>query len=162
MIWHRFDATDESTWPPLSTDVLVVRKVWNGRIIRRGYLSANYKKAFHVEGDIIPVGEITHWTPMPELPVEGYENEKDLIRQIKESIKSLDAAYKDEKYDLYCTADIYGEIAELRSAWKLPLNIVEIHRIPPAITIPSGTVLLCVHDKGPFNAVHEQRGVRDV
>ena len=162
MIWHRFDATDESTWPPLSTDVLVVRKVRNGRIIRRGYLSAYYKKAFHVEGDIIPVGEITHWTPMPELPIEGYENEKDLIRQIKESIKSLDAAYKDEKYDLYCTADIYSQIVELKSAWKLPLNIIEIHRISPAITIPSGTALLCVHGEGPVNAVHEQRGVRDV
>lgn len=96
MIWHKFDATDESTWPPLSTDVLVVRKVWNGRIIRRGYLSANYKKAFCVEGDIIPVGEITHWRPMPDLPVEGYENIEDLIRQFKEAGLFADAGKKDE------------------------------------------------------------------
>lgn len=161
MIWHKFDATDESTWPPLSTDVLVVRKVWNGRIIRRGYLSANYKKAFCVEGDIIPVEEITHWTPMPELPVEGYENREDLIRQIKESVEKHKAAYKGGEYDIYCTADIYSQIVELRSAWKLPLNIVEIHRIPPAIKIPSGTVLLCAHGEGPVNAVYEQKGAEE-
>lgn len=161
-IWHKFDATDESTWPPLSTDVLVVRKMWNGRIIRRGYLSANYKNAFYIEGDIIHIREITHWTPMPDLPVEGYENREDLIRQIKESVVSLDAAHKGGEYDIYCTTDIYSQIVALRSAWKLPLNIVEIHRIPSAITIPSGTVLLCAHGEGPDNAVYEQSGVHDV
>ncbi len=162
MIWHKFDATDESTWPPLSTDVLVVRKVWNGRIIRRGFLSANYKKAFYVENDIIPVEEITHWAPMPELPPEGYENREDLIRQIKESVEKLEAAYKDEKYDLYCTADIYGQIVALKRTWSLPLSIVEIHRIPAAIKIPSGTVMLCAHGEGPVNAVHEQSGAQYV
>ena len=158
MIWHKFDATDESTWPPLSTDVLVVRKVWNGRIIRRGYLSACYKKAFYIEGDIIPVGEITHWTPMPDLPPEGYENIEDFIRQIKEI---LGAACKGEEYDIYCTADIYSQIVELRSAWKLPLNIVEIQRIPPSTKIPSGTALLCPHGKEPVSVVFEQSGVEE-
>lgn len=162
MIWHRFDATDESTWPPLSTDVLVVRKMWPGRIIRRGYLSANYKKAFYIEGDIIPAEEITHWAHMPDLPPEGYENREDLIIQIKESVEKVEAAYKGGKYDLYCTADIYSQIVELRSAWKLPVNIVEIHRIPPAIKIPSGTVLLCASGEGLVNAVYKQSGVRDV
>lgn len=162
MIWHKFDATDESTWPPLSTDVLVVRKVWNGRIVRRGYLSANFKKMFYIEGDIVPVGEITHWTPMPELPPEDYENREDFIRQIKESVEKLEAAYKGGEYDIYCAADIYGQIVALRRAWKLPLNIVEIHRIPSAITIPSGTVLLCAHGEGPVNAVHEQKGAEDI
>ena len=151
MIWHKFDATDESTWPPLSTDVLVVRKVRNGRIIRRGYLSAYYKKAFCVEGDIIPVGEITHWTPMPELPPEGYENREDLIRQIKES-----AAYKGEEYDLYCTADIYSLIAALTSEREFPANIVDIYAFPPAMVIPSGTAMLCAHGEGPVYAVHNR------
>ena len=151
MIWHKFDATDESTWPPLSTDVLVVRKVRNGRIIRRGYLSAYYKKAFCVEGDIIPVGEITHWTPMPELPPEGYENREDLIRQIKES-----AAYKGEEYDLYCTADIYSLIAALTSEREFPANIVDIYAFPPAMVIPSGTAMLCAHGEGPAYAVHNR------
>lgn len=158
MIWHRFDATDEKTWPPLSTDVLVVRKVWNGRIIRRGYLSANYKKALYVEGDIIPVEWITHWAPMPELPVEGYENEEDLIRQIKESIELHDAAHKGGEYDIYCAVDIYSQIVELRSAWKLPLNIVDIYKSP---MLPFGTVMLCAHGEGPVNAVHEQSGVKE-
>lgn len=162
MIWHKFDATDESTWPPLSTDVLVVRKVRYGRVIRRGFLSANYKCAFYVEGDIIPNEQITHWTPMPELPPEGYENIEDFIRQIKESVESLNAAYKGGEYDIYCAADIYSQIVALRRAWKLPLNIVEVHRIPPAIKIPPGTVLLCAHGEDPDNAVYEQSGVNDV
>ena len=162
MIWHKFDATDESTWPPLSTDVLVVRKVWNGRIIRRGYLSANYKKAFYVEGNIIPAEEITHWTHMPDLPPEGYENTEDLIRKIKESAKSISAAYGGGEYDMYCTADIYGQITALSRAGVLPLSIVEIHRIPPTTMIPSGTVMLCAHGEGPVNAVYEQSGVHDV
>ena len=161
MIWHKFDATDESTWPPLSTDVLVVRKVWNGRIIRRGYLSACYKKAFYVEGDIIPVGEITHWRPMPDLPVEGYEHREDFIRQIKESAKTLDAENKGGEYVLYCTADVYSLIAELRSARMLPLNIVEIQRIPPSTKIPSGMALLCPHGKEPVSVVFEQSGVEE-
>lgn len=97
MIWHKFDATDESTWPPLSTDVLVVRKVWYGRIIRRGYLSANYKRAFYIEGDIIPDEQITHWAPMPELPPEGYENREDHIRQIKEGEGPDNAVYGQER-----------------------------------------------------------------
>lgn len=151
MIWHKFDATDESTWPPLSTDVLVVRKVWNGRIIRRGYLSACYKRAFYIEGDIIPVGEITHWTPMPELPVvEGYENELDLIRKIKESVETINAMYEGGKCDMYCAVDIYSQIIELESAWKLPLNIVDIYKNP---MLPFGTVMLCAHGKGPAYAV---------
>lgn len=162
MIWHKLDATDESTWPPLSTDVLVVRKVWNGRIIRRGYLSANYKKMFYIEGDIIPIGEITHWTPMPELPPEGYGNREDLIRKIKESAKSISAAYGGGEYDMYCTADIYGQITALSRAGVLPLSIVEIHRIPPTTMIPPGTFLLCPHGKEPVSAVFEQSGVRDV
>ena len=162
MIWHKFDAADESTWPPLSTDVLVVRKVRYGRIIRRGYLSACYKRAFYIEGNIIPVVEITHWAPMPELPVEGYENREDLIRQIKESVEKLEAAYKGGEYDIYCTADIYSQIAALKRTWSLPLNIVEVHRIPPATMIPSGTVMLCAHGEGPVNAVYEQSGVHDV
>lgn len=162
MIWHKLDATDESTWPPLSTDVLVVRKVWNGRIIHRGFLSAYFKKAFNIEGDIIPVGEITHWAPMPDLPVEDNENIEDFIRQIKESVEKLDAVHKGEEYDVYCAADIYSQIVALRRAWKLPLNIIEIHRIPPAITIPSGTVLLCAHDEGPIMRCTKESGVHDV
>ena len=156
MIWHKFDPEDKETWPPVSTDILVIRKVMGGRVIRRGYHSAINHKYFCVEGILVDVKTITHWTPMPELPVEGYEHKADFIRQIKESAKRLDAECKGRKYDLYCTADIYSLIAALTSEREFPANIVDIYAFPPAMVIPSGTAMLCAHGEGPAYAVHNR------
>lgn len=146
MIWHKFDPEDEKTWPPFSKDVLVVRKVWNGRVIRRGYLSANYKKAFLIEGNIINSEYVTHWATMPELPPEGDESREDLIRQLRKSEEII--GRKNGKYIpsvLVTGPALFPTLKEMMDAGQLP-GVRKLYSYPEC---PEGAVYM-VEDNPMF------------
>lgn len=145
MIWHKFDPEDKETWPPVSTDILVVRKIMGGRVIRRGYHSAINHKYFCVEGNLIDVKMITHWAHMPELPLEGYENESELIDWIYKAASALSSGYVNEEFDLYCSEELYPRLMQLLK--YLPRKIKNVFNVSPYIEekLPQGTVMLAKH-----------------